>query len=551
MTAILRRRGEVRGAPRWGGSTYWLIPPGIAVGLAGVRAGFDVADVRHWLPDLLTGWVLIACGLIGSALRPECRSGQLMTATGFCWFIGNFSGVDGPVGWIAAATAFTFRGTLAHLVITYPLGRITSTFERSTVAIGYAVALLTALRPSEPVTIGFVALLIASSFVRFRSAPGRLRHARLLALQAVIGLSIVATGGSVARIATPSGALNSAALIGFEVALCAVAITLLGGLLVASWERSEVTDLVVELGDRGRGLDDALAWALGDPSVRVFFTSPTGGDDIDAVGRPHPPPKPDWHQVATKIERDGHLIATVLHDPAAMKDPALVAAVSSAVSLAAAHLYLTEEIQTQITEVEASRRRVIQAAEDEGRRLEGQLHDGARRRLVELSIALERTSRIATDAAMRSGLQELQTDVLRTVEDLDQLSQGLYPRILAERGLADALLALAKQTTLKVDIDVPTEALPVKAAGTAYFVCAESLTNVAKHARAQHVSIVVEQQDDVVQVEITDDGIGGAALAAGSGLRGLAERVDAVGGRLFVAGGVGRGTVVSALIPLQ
>jgi signal transduction histidine kinase len=138
----------------------------------------------------------------------------------------------------------------------------------------------------------------------------------------------------------------------------------------------------------------------------------------------------------------------------------------------------------------------------------------------------------------------------RTLEELRRLAHGLHPRVLSEHGLAGALAVLAKDLSLPVDIKISDDQLPRRVAVAAYFVCAEALANVAKHAAAAHVAVAVTASEDRVKVEIADDGVGGADPAHGSGLRGLADRVETLGGTLRVESVPGRGTRLAAEIPL-
>src|SRR4029453_15371949 len=138
----------------------------------------------------------------------------------------------------------------------------------------------------------------------------------------------------------------------------------------------------------------------------------------------------------------------------------------------------------------------------------------------------------------------------RTLEELHRLGHGLHPHVLAEHGLADALAALAKDLPLPVEINVSTTQLPRWVAVAAYYVCAEALANVAKHAAAAHVAVAITASEDRVKVEITDDGVGGAHPMRGSGLRGLADGGEPLGGTLGVESARGHGTRLAAEIPL-
>jgi PAS domain S-box-containing protein len=204
-------------------------------------------------------------------------------------------------------------------------------------------------------------------------------------------------------------------------------------------------------------------------------------------------------------------------------------------------------------DVRASRARLVHAADTERRRLERNLHDGAQQRLISLSIALRLArAKHATDAALvESLLESAVRDVEEAIRELREIARGLHPAILTDRGLPPALGALAARSPLPVELrDLPAERLPESLEAAAYYIVAEALTNVAKHACATRATVSVRRRDDVVSVEVCDDGRGGATMREGSGLLGLRDRVDALGGSLALTSARGRGTAVRALLPL-
>ncbi|HEX6674149.1 MAG TPA: ATP-binding protein [Actinomycetes bacterium] len=207
-------------------------------------------------------------------------------------------------------------------------------------------------------------------------------------------------------------------------------------------------------------------------------------------------------------------------------------------------------MQARVEELAASRRRILEARDEERRRLEHRLHEGAEARLRELATTLRRGRRSAPGKRARDQIAHADEQLGQTLEELGRLAQGLHPRVLAEHGLADALAALAKDLPLPVDVNVTGSHLPERVAVAAYFVCAEALANVAKHAAAARVTVAVTSSGGRVRVEIADNGVGGADPERGSGLRGLADRVETFGGTLRVESVPGRGTCLAAEIPL-
>jgi PAS domain S-box-containing protein len=194
----------------------------------------------------------------------------------------------------------------------------------------------------------------------------------------------------------------------------------------------------------------------------------------------------------------------------------------------------------------ASRARIVQAGDAERRRLERNLHDGAQQRLVSLSLTLRLAAKRHGDDPMLLGAVE---ELSHALEELRELARGIHPAILTEYGLEPALRALADRSPLPVELDVELEdRLPQPVEAAAYYVAAEALTNVAKHAQATAVNVRVSRDDGRAVIEVADDGRGGAD-ASGSGLRGLADRVEALAGRLAVTSTAGAGTTLRAEMP--
>jgi signal transduction histidine kinase len=227
--------------------------------------------------------------------------------------------------------------------------------------------------------------------------------------------------------------------------------------------------------------------------------------------------------------------------------------VSSAARLAASNARLQAEVQARVGDLRASRRRILEAGDDERRRLERRLHDGAERRLTTLgqTLRLARGDGHSVSATTLEKLDRARSQVESTLEDLRELARGLHPRALAELGLGPALALLAERSQVPVDLSVEAEGLPSEVEAAAYFLCSEGLVNVEKHASATRAVVSVALGGDALLVTVTDDGVGGADLSGTSGLRGLADRVEALGGTLAVESSPGEGTLLAAEIPLS
>jgi signal transduction histidine kinase len=520
------------------------------VGVAAEWRLYGWADPGGWVPDLLTGWCLIGCGLAGWARRPQSRSGALLAAAGFAWFVPNFAATGvGQLGWLGAYALYLHRGPLVQLVLTYPQGRIRGRVEGAAVAVGYAAAVVGPVWNSKAVTIALAVLLVAVAARGYLRAVGRERRMRRSALQATAlfaaGVTVIAS----IRLAGPGPATGAAAVLAYEAMLCALAAGVLIGLVRWPWERAKVADLVVELGEARSGtLRDELARALGDPSLQVGYWLAESAGFIDAAGRPLVVPDPGSGRSATVVERDGQPLAVLVHDPAVLGDPGLVEAVSSATGLAAANARLQAEVRARLAEIGASRQRILVAGDAERGRLDRRLRDGAQRRLGELAQTLRLARQSATGQGTAERIAKAELQLARTQEDLGRLARGLHPGQLSEQGLEPALAALAGHFPLHVDLTVPVAGISPNVAACVYFICSEALANVAKHASASAVRISVTARAGAITVEVADDGAGGAD-PEGRGLQGLADRVEILGGTLTIASAPSHGTRLVAVIP--
>jgi PAS domain S-box-containing protein len=214
------------------------------------------------------------------------------------------------------------------------------------------------------------------------------------------------------------------------------------------------------------------------------------------------------------------------------------------------HVYA--EVRRRADELHASRARIVEAADFERRRLEQNIHDGAQQRLVALAVRLRLAeSRLESDPAeVRRLLTSASTELAQALQELSELARGIHPAVLTERGLAPALESLAARAALPVELaPLPAERLPNAVEAAAYYLIAEALTNAERYAGAQRATVSVSRTDGTAVVRVSDDGIGGADPERGSGLRSLADRVEALEGRLVIESPPGRGTTITAEIP--
>jgi signal transduction histidine kinase len=537
---------------------------------------------------LLAALSFVGSGLIAWRRRPEVWIGALMVAAGFCLLASSLANFDSAVPFtIGLAVAPVATAVIAHLVLAFPDGRLHSTLERVVVAGAYFVTI-----PLQVVMLMFMGFEHVTGcpcpsnllFIRDDMAL----HGAIMSTQRILGivLGVVAAGIVVRRWQTASGPLRRALapilltgsimlllLLGTllavqvsrpawatvsaaeRVAIALVPIAYLLGLFRARLGRVAVSDLVMELGEMpepGR-LRDALARALRDPSLELAYWVPEAGGYVGIDGR-QVEPSAGGGRTVTVLERHHQRIAALVHDPALAEDPALLDAVSAAAGLALENERLLAELRAQVEQLRESRARIVEAGDTERRRLERNLHDGAQQRLVSLALAMGLAeSKVQTDppAAVQL-LQSAREELAQALAELRELARGIHPAVLTERGLPYALATLADRAPVEVELEVDVAHRPPAAIEAAvYYVVAEALANIAKYARATTASVRVRMHDRRVLVEVADDGVGGADPSAGSGLRGLEDRVQAFGGTLRVVSRPGEGTQITAELPLR
>jgi signal transduction histidine kinase len=245
---------------------------------------------------------------------------------------------------------------------------------------------------------------------------------------------------------------------------------------------------------------------------------------------------------------DGEPVGVLVHDAAALDDPGLVDAVAAAARLAVSNARLQAEVRARVAELAASRRRIVEAADEQRRRLERELSQGAEHHLAEVATLLER-ARTEAGATAADDLAAVELELRDARAELRDFGQGIHPSALGDGGLSAALPLLAARAGVPVDLRVSTGRLAPAVEAAVYFVCSEALANVGKYAEATRVTIDVTESNGHVATSISDDGIGGADPARGSGLRGLADRVEALGGKLQMESRHGAGTTIEAVLP--
>jgi signal transduction histidine kinase len=519
----------------------------------------------------LVSWIVVAyigCGLIAWSRRPESRFGPLMLAAGFVPALSRLAEADAAVLHVIGESLLLLPPLVfIHLFLAYPSGRLVRRFDRIVVITGYSVFFgLDLVRLALEVTgrngdialraqraaIGVVGLAAVAALVSRRRASGRPVRLSLEFLIACFSLALVALVTATIMLSVKAPGRHEARWIAF--ALLGIApVILLVGHLRARLARTAVGDLFVELRrDPGLAeLEQALARALGDPSVALVYWLPEFGSYADSDGRAVTLPGPTETRAVTHIERDGSRVAALLHDPTLEEEPELLGSVAAALSLSLENTQLHIELRARLEELRGSRARILESAQRERRRLERNLHDGAQQRLVALSLDLgQLKEQLEGDRAARERIDRAQDEVAASLHELREIARGIHPAVVTGHGLAVALEQLAVRAAVPIRLTVGIRGrLPEAIEVASYYVVAESLTNVGKYAQASEATVDVSRSPGLVVVEVRDDGIGGADTELGSGLRGLADRVEALGGRLRVWSPAGGGTRVQAEIP--
>ena len=263
------------------------------------------------------------------------------------------------------------------------------------------------------------------------------------------------------------------------------------------------------------------------------------------------PPDDDVRRRTTLIVREGERVAALVHDPILDDEPELLDAVTAAAGIALENGRLHAEIGARLEELRGSRARVLDAGQQERQRLERNLHDGAQQRLIALSLELGLLeARLDSDPTARLRLKRARREIALSLEELRAVARGIHPAVVSAHGLAVALEQLAARAAVPVRLTVELEdRLPERLEVAAFYVVSESLANIGKHAHASAATIGVTRENQQVIVEIVDDGVGGADTEHGSGLRGLADRVEALDGTFRIWTSLGTGTRVRAELP--
>jgi signal transduction histidine kinase len=554
-----------------------------------LTSGHDDQKLVSAILGPIIGLSFIGTGVFAWWRRPLNRFGLLMTAVGFAWFVAGLVDSDNSIVYtIGSYVGPLYLVLVVQLVLSFPSGRLETTASRAIVAVAYVDAFVLTLpvylfdgninggkgAPDNAFVIaharGFANVIdVLTSLIGFGLAaatavvllrklrtatpPQRRAQAPMLwtGLTVIVALGLLFGGDAVG---VPDKVLSVVGLVGF-VAFAILPYAFLAGLVRTRYSRSGAVGALIErlnAPDTPVRLREALADALGDPTLQLVYWRESAGHHVNYAGHRVDLPAPGSGRAVAEVERDGKRVGAIVYDAALRDDPSLVRAAAAAAALQLENERLEAELRARVEELQTSRARLVEVSMGERRRLERDLHDGAQQRLVALSLQLALARRKLEDDPATGGrlLDAARGELDRALEELRELARGIHPAILTDRGLGAALEALADRAPLPVDLHaMPDDRLPAAVEAAAYFVVAESLTNVAKYSGAEHATVSVGRRDGFAVVEVSDDGVGGADPAAGTGLRGLADRLAALDGRLEVHSPPGGGTLIRANIP--
>jgi signal transduction histidine kinase len=581
-------------------------PPsnGLLLALGGFLGG--VVALSWWLwqgygrapwPDALSstsvGVCFVTAGMVAWRLRPRSRTGPWMVCLGLVLLTENLnnglmlsaempgraltvlSGV--PADWLKYVIG-------AYVLLGYPSGRLTAVTDRRVVVTAYVVfsvgaALLLVTKTPVPLCDGWCGpspvqvVADAGLYLGIRSALlvgclvlagvvltllGRRMMQSSPRQRRVLGFMIGAAGATIVLIAASNLTLLSVyagtgnpevgTLLGLVAGWAAVAAlpgAFLVGLLRERLAFASVGSLVGKLEHVAADtVEVELGKALRDPTLRVAF--PIGSGLLDSNGRSCEVP-PDGSRSVTPLGDPP--VALILHNPELSDDRELLAAAAAAARLALENARLHAEVRAQLAEVRASRQRITAAADAERQRLERDLHDGAQQRLLGVGMALGALRGSVAEAG-QDLIDELERELRAAIRELRDLAHGIRPAVLTDQGLPAAVAGLARRAGIRVALDIRVTArVDHVIEATAYYVVSEALQNIVKHAGGAAARLCLAHKPGWLILDVADDGPGGASMRVGTGLRGLADRVEAVGGRFKVQSPPGCGTHVRAELP--
>ena len=484
--------------------------------------------------DLLVGVTVIGAGLASMRFG---RVSRLMLLVGAAWLVGS----------VITGAVFLHRGPLVHLHLTYPTGHSRRRYVTAVIGAAYVLGVVEAFVPTAALTVALALLVAAAAIDVFVRTTGPARKAGRPALWAALAFSAVLITSALNQLRAWN--MDQPILLAYDAVVAGAAVVLAADLRWGRWTESTLSDLVADLGGTSdaSGLTGRLQRALGDPSLAVHYWIPERAAYVDDHGEPVELPSEDADRTATRIDDEGRPVAVLVHDRALLEDPRLVSGVASAAKLAMTNAQMLAEIRSRVGDLRESRQRIVRAVGDERARIADELADGPERRLARVTELLDHVA--AAGLSDEGNLTLVRAEVVRAREDLTTFARGVRPAALVEGGLDAAVRDTVGHFPFPVEVGVDVGRLPDAVEGALLLFCSEAVTNVAKHARATSCRVTITTEPELVVAVVADDGVGGAD-PSGSGLRGLTDRIETMGGRLTVTSPPEGGTRLEARMPL-
>jgi signal transduction histidine kinase len=548
-----------------------VVAAGLAVGWAGLHAGVSGGRVAA---DLAVSWLFVTASVVALPRAYWRRTQILFAVAGLALLAADlqWSGVAG-LWTVGLLLEWVWLAVVVHLVLTFPDGRPWSRVALATIGVGYLAAAVGGLAAAVVETDGRDALSVLAS-QRAADTIGRVRAGIGCAVAISVLVLVLWRLSSISR---PARRAQAPMLAGAALAFPLMAVSLTGlalsdrdpttavdtvarammgliplgflaGIAGSRLRGTQAGGLIVQLRSEGAlTLRERLARTLGDPTLELAYRL-RDGSYVDDSGRTVLLPD-DPARVVTQLRAGDEVLAALVHDPALLDEPALVESVRASTELVLENERLAAEVRVQLAQVRASRARLVAATDEERRRIERDLHDGAQQRLVGLCVALGLAAGHTTGAAKQS-LLRAQDDLEEAIAELRALARGIHPTILREEGLSAAIDGLARRAPLAVRVQgsIDTRLDPAVELA-AYFVVCEALTNVTKHSHASAATVEIAHADGSLSLAVSDNGRGGAQTATGGGLAGLRDRIEALDGWLRTESAADGGTTVRAEIP--
>jgi signal transduction histidine kinase len=566
-----------------------LLQLGIALlALTGIEIALflDARAAPIWVLVLFVavGFGYVLAGLWAWSRRPSNRTGALLCLGGFTLLLSALQNTEVPglvaVGLILAEAPFA---VILHILLAFPSGRLEQPLSRALVGAGYVITIgLEAPRylfASSPGVLdvaqhhdvahigvviqdilGAVVLVLSALVLALRLRAATASQRRVLGLLYGYGVFAILFLEVAANVLPPLFGFGPITVFVLQISAAAgIPIAFTVGVLSGRFARTaEIEELGMWLGadEGGRPrLRDALARALADESLELLFYSRDEGRYVDARGRPAELPRAGSGRASVEIDlAAGQRVGAIAYDALLIADPGLVRAAGRVIALALERDRLTAELIASRDALRESRARIVEAADRERRRIARDLHDGLQAQLVTLAMKADRIASDPDAPSVGHDAAEVRAGLETASESLRGLVQGVMPALLIERGLYAATEELIDRMPLPTRLELPSadDALPDPVISTGYFVVAEALTNAVKHSKARELAVHLARSAGALRIEVRDDGVGGAHVGGcGSGLRGIADRLDVLGGRLVINSPPGGGTALLAEVPCE